>query len=122
MNKNLIISVIALAAIIIALTGLLLWPQNTNNNPPQDTADVRNISVKAGDTVQPPLTITGEARGSWFFEASFPIKVIDQDGNVLANSYVQAQSEWMTADYVPFQGEIRSEEHTSELQSQFHLV
>lgn len=107
MNKNLVISVIALAAIIAALVGILMWPVPVvNNNPPQDTADVRNISVKAGDTITPPLTVTGEARGNWFFEASFPIKVIDQDGNVLANSFVQAQGEWMTTDYVPFKGEI----------------
>ena len=48
----------------------------------------------------------GGARGSWFFEASFPIKITDEQGNVLGSSFVQAQSDWMTENFVPFKGEI----------------
>ena len=49
-----------------------------------------------------PLTITGEARGNWFFEASFPIKIYDADKNLLGIGIAQAQGEWLTTDFVPF--------------------
>jgi hypothetical protein len=46
--------------------------------------------------------VTGEARGSWYFEASFPVKVLDAQGNVLASGPAQAQGAWQTTDFVPF--------------------
>jgi len=52
--------------------------------------------------IQSPLAIEGEARGTWFFEASFPVKLVDENNNVLAAGAATAQSDWMTEDYVPF--------------------
>jgi len=49
-----------------------------------------------------PLTVTGQARGNWFFEASFPVKLMDETGDELARGIAQAQGEWMTEDFVPF--------------------
>jgi hypothetical protein len=63
---------------------------------------IRVDSLKPGDVVASPLTITGEARGTWYFEASFPAHLLDADGKELAVLPVQAQGEWMTEDYVPF--------------------
>lgn len=51
-----------------------------------------------------PLTITGNARGNWFFEASAPVVLVDLNGKVLARGTILAQSDWMTTDYVPFLG------------------
>ncbi|MEK9156813.1 MAG: Gmad2 immunoglobulin-like domain-containing protein [Patescibacteria group bacterium] len=53
-------------------------------------------------TVNSPFIVSGEARGSWFFEASFPIYLLDAHGNMLGQGIAQAQSDWMTSDYVPF--------------------
>lgn len=50
-----------------------------------------------------PLIIKGEARGYWFFEASFPIRLYDENGKLLATTIAQAKSEWMTTDFVPFE-------------------
>lgn len=63
---------------------------------------IRIASVKAGDTITSPLVITGEARGMWFFEASFPITLEDANGNLLVTAVAQAGSDWMTEDFVPF--------------------
>lgn len=52
--------------------------------------------------VTSPLIIKGDARGFWFFEASFPVSLVDEDGKVLATHYATAQSDWMTEEYVPF--------------------
>lgn len=63
------------------------------------------ISVSAptpGALVTSPLTVTGRARGYWYFEASFPVKLLDQDGSVLAIAPAQAQGDWMTEEFVPF--------------------
>lgn len=52
--------------------------------------------------VSSPLTVTGEARGTWYFEASFPVKLLDANNNIIAQGPAQAQGDWMTTDFVPF--------------------
>ena len=59
-------------------------------------------------TISSPLTIRGEA-SAWYFEASFPVTLVDWDGRIIAQSYVTAQGDWMTTDFVPFEGEIEFE-------------
>jgi len=53
------------------------------------------------------FSITGEARGTWYFEASFPIEVLDKDGNVLAQVAAHAEGDWMTENFVPFRAGIK---------------
>jgi len=60
------------------------------------------FSPLQNQTVTSPLTITGQARGNWYFEASFPVKLLDANNKVLVQAPAQAQGEWMTTDYVPF--------------------
>lgn len=57
-------------------------------------------------TVKSPLLIAGEARGTWFFEASFPVYLLDSSGNTLGQGVAQAQSDWMTENFVPFKATI----------------
>lgn len=52
--------------------------------------------------VTSPLTIIGKARGNWYFEASFPVRILDAHGNELAIAPATAQGDWMTTDFVPF--------------------
>ncbi|MBX4216124.1 Gmad2 immunoglobulin-like domain-containing protein [Candidatus Parcubacteria bacterium] len=52
--------------------------------------------------VKSPLTVTGEARGTWYFEASFPVRLLDANGKELAVIPAQATSDWMTTEFVPF--------------------
>ena len=73
--------------------------------PPADTSHqdkIRVTSPQAGEAVTSPLVVTGEARGPWYFEASFPVKLLDADGKVLAAEPAQAQGDWMTDQFVPF--------------------
>ena len=53
--------------------------------------------------ISSPLTIKGEARGNWFFEASFPVVLTDWDGLIIANGIATAKGDWMTNDFVPFE-------------------
>jgi hypothetical protein len=49
-----------------------------------------------------PTVLRGRARGTWYFEASFPVYVLDGDGDTLGRVPAQAQGEWMTTEFVPF--------------------
>ncbi|MBN2585513.1 hypothetical protein JXA59_02600 [Patescibacteria group bacterium] len=53
-------------------------------------------------TIKSPLAITGQAIGSWYFEASFPTKLFDANNNQLAEGIATAQGDWMTTNFVPF--------------------
>lgn len=55
-----------------------------------------------GARITSPLQVRGEARGSWYFEGSFGVKLVDSLGNVLDQSNAQAQGEWTTKEFVPF--------------------
>jgi len=52
--------------------------------------------------IENPLFVKGEARGNWYFEASFPIKLFDDNGFLLGVMPAQALGDWMTEDFVPF--------------------
>ncbi len=58
---------------------------------------------RPNQTITSPLTITGQARGTWFFEASFPIELLNKEGEILAQTIATAQSDWMTTNFVPFE-------------------
>jgi hypothetical protein len=75
-------------------------------NELEKTNLVRVQTPRPNDKVLSPLEIKGEARGHWFFEASFPIKLIDGNGNEIAHGIAQAASDWMTENFVPFQAKI----------------
>lgn len=57
---------------------------------------------KAGAVVSSPLVVSGTARGTWYFEASFPVILEDSSGHVIAQKPAQAQGDWMTTGFVPF--------------------
>jgi Immunoglobulin-like domain of bacterial spore germination len=59
-------------------------------------------SPKPGEAITSPLTITGEARGYWFFEASFPVVLVNWDGLIIAQGIAEAEGNWMTESFVPF--------------------
>jgi len=53
-------------------------------------------------TVSNPLSVIGEARGYWYFEADFPVALTDWNGLIIGEGIATAQDEWMTEDFVPF--------------------
>src|SRR3989338_2412950 len=70
--------------------------------PPVRQTPLQNLSISPNTIIVSPLSFTGEALGSWFFEASFPVKVLDANNTVLGTGLAQAQSDWMQTGYVPF--------------------
>lgn len=83
---------------------------NNSNNGQTETEDKSNLikvsSPTPNSTITSPLKITGEARGNWFFEASFPVSLVNWDGLIIAEGIATAQGEWMTEEFVPFTAEL----------------
>ncbi len=71
------------------------------------TSPLPNTKVKS------PLEISGNARGTWFFEASFPIVLVDTNGKTIAQSPAKATGEWMTTEFVPFTGTLTWSKNTA---------
>jgi hypothetical protein len=67
---------------------------------------VELISPQEYEVIRSPYKVLGFASGTWYFEASFPIVLRASDGTILAETYAQAQSDWMTEDLVPFVSEL----------------
>ncbi len=85
----------------LSVAGIFYYAIEKEKNDPPPTP-IRVFTPTQGQTISSPLAITGEARGSWFFEASFPIQLVNADGKVVGTAIAQAQGEWMTNDFVPF--------------------
>jgi hypothetical protein len=64
------------------------------------------VTPKSNDIIHSPLEISGKARGTWFFEGSFPIEIIDSNGTNLGTGIAHAEGDWMTEAYVPFDATI----------------
>lgn len=79
------------------------------------TIDLITVELPFPDAVTgKEFSVIGQARGYWFFESSFPIEVIDINGNVLATAIAQAQPDpvtnevnWMTENFVPFKANVK---------------
>lgn len=87
-------------------------PCSGNNNQAIDPnqivvePDIVVDMPRTNDNVSNPIKIEGRARGNWFFEAVFPVTLVDQNKNIIASGNVTATADWITADYVPFKGEL----------------
>jgi hypothetical protein len=109
---------VVLAVIILVLLGILVFVQpvrsptiqqnassTVSQAPPAVSSDGR-LTVTApllNGAIASPLVAHGSVTGGgWFFEASFPVKVLDGDGSVLGQGTAQAESDWMTTGTVPF--------------------
>lgn len=83
---------------------------------------IQIFSPRPNEGISSPLTITGEARGSWFFEGNFPVVLVDSTGEVIAEHYATAQGEWMTEDFVPFTSSIEFKKPTYTDSKQWTLI
>src|SRR3989344_4525440 len=75
--------------------------------PAEGNAFIDYVSnAQEKNIIKSPMNLEGEARGFWYFEASFPGRIVDAYGETLRSFVVQADAEWMTEDFVPFKEEI----------------
>ena len=94
---------VALAVVIIILAGCLFFIK---------TPEAKITNIKSGQELSGEILVEGEARGGWFFEAQLPIRITDEQGNVLGSSYGTALGDWQTDKMVKFSGKISYESNT----------
>lgn len=120
-------TILSAIVILLAVIAVLLWTQNkpdqfdatptptaapvepieTGNPAPTSTPDTSNVQIildqpQPKATISSPLTISGQARGTWYFEATFPVVLTNWDGLIIAEGYATADGDWMTEEFVPF--------------------
>lgn len=88
--------------------------QSGNNAKPVETSMIRVALPLPNSAVESPLLLRGEARGNWYFEASFPAEILDANGKRLGMIPVQAIGEWMTTEFVPFEASFSFETPTTD--------
>lgn len=119
-----------LSSIIILFVYCYVW---INYNPPinvkyDEVRDTSNTEVfqtlsgrtdlieiyspKPKESIHSPVQISGRARGTWFFEGSFPVVLVDWDGLIIAEGYATALDDWMTEEFVPFSSQLEFQSPT----------
>jgi hypothetical protein len=101
---------------LVGLVSLLVFGFGCTTPPPAPAvtaepasalAEVRQVNVVPGQLITSPFVVTGEAEGSWFFEAVIGVGLFDARGQRLdAQNYGQAKGDWMVTGFVPFEGKL----------------
>ena len=73
------------------------------------------FSPKKDQTIESPLKIEGQARGPWYFEAQFSAELYDNEDSHLGTAILTAKDDWMTDDFVPFEGSLEFSGASSDL-------
>jgi hypothetical protein len=75
------------------------------------TKDMISVETPTpGSVTGKTFSVIGQARGTWYFEASFPVEILDANGNTLVTAPAQAQGDWMTENFVPFKIDLTTPE------------
>jgi len=59
-------------------------------------------NIKDGDTVDEGFEVKGSVSGEWFFEGVFPVRVLNQQGEIVKSFSATTQDDWLTEDLVKF--------------------
>jgi hypothetical protein len=104
--KKIIISIVLVLCIIAVYFIIQLLKKNENVYQNEKMKDVVVDSPKPNSKISSPLMVRGMARGMWFFEAVFPITLINKEGKEIITSQARAEGDWMTEKLIPFSAEI----------------
>ena len=121
---------IALGVIIIILLGVIIFvpdwdaseeeQQNATSTPPVATSTppvatstpalysytstkgkTVLVNVAPNQLLASPLRLEGQV-ATWYFEASFPVQLLDSTGKVIAQGPATAEGDWMVTTPVPY--------------------
>ena len=88
--------------------GVLVPSDDGVSYTPESARNLVSVTLpRPGERVTFPILVRGEARGTWFFEATAPMDLVNQSGRIVGGGFVTAEGEWMTEDFVPFSGLLR---------------
>ena len=109
MSNKIILGIIALIVLAVGVYFVIIKKEPTRIIIGElDKSNlIRLDNPRPNQIIQSPLTIKGEARGYWFFEASFPVILTNWDGLIIAQGIATAKGEWMTTEFVPFEATLQ---------------
>lgn len=113
-NNHLVIIGLAIVVLIIGAVSYLIYSKPKVNEPPTQTqttslpySDEIQVATPAqNEKVISPIKITGKAKGMWYFEGTFNAELFDSNNTSLGNVQVNARGDWMSEDFVPFEGDL----------------
>lgn len=91
-------------------------PDNKIKLPAEAQGEVilKISNMEANMKIKSPLTVLGEAPGSWYFEGSLVLKVVDANLKVLGQGNATAKGEWTTSAFVPFEANVSFEKSSTQ--------
>ena len=121
MNRKTVVSISFVSLLFLILVGVL-WFERMQEKPRVTVAEetiksevvsstsykdlIKDVVVTDIENRLSPyvetISVTGKARGTWFFEGSFPAELLDANGVVMKTAIAKADGEWMTENFVPF--------------------
>lgn len=93
---------------VVQLNKSLTAAKNQTPPPPAGSyTSSKGVAVKvytpaSNAQLVSPVIVLGEVPGSWSFEAVFPVKILDGNGNLVARATAQLLGNWTTDQLVPF--------------------
>ena len=113
MSRKYLLLTLFLVFILGGLIFIILPPKtvlapvpNTNQielEPVDDKSDFIKVTKPlANSSISSPVEISGQARGTWFFEGSFPIIIMDANDLIIGQGIATSSEEWMTENFIPF--------------------
>lgn len=106
--------VVILGAVLIATPTPAPSPSPTSENgaEPFVSENVIVTDPLPNAKVSQTFTVRGQARGNWFFEASFPLQVRDPGNNNVGGGIAMTSDNWMTTEFVSFEGKVMVENYS----------
>lgn len=93
-----------LGAFLTGMVGVAVI-QRASAKQPAKNQKIIVARPQANEVIHSPVTVAGKARGAWFFEATFPVKLLDGNGQEITDwvpAHAQVEN-WMTEDFIPFE-------------------
>ena len=82
---------------LLITLGLAVFLMCGCQSTPQTTATYNDLVTLTNplpnQVIESPLQVTGQARGTWFFEGTFPVSIVNWDGLIIGETYAIATSD-----------------------------
>ncbi len=113
------IVLIIIAITILGVGGFVIYRNYTNQTPyspaplvtatPNPKSEVVITSPLANSIVKSPLIVRGTVPAGWMFEGSLPIKLLDDNKNLIVQGIAQEKvpGSWQSGDPIDFESEIK---------------
>lgn len=80
---------------------------DSSKNTTREYTSLKGVKIFAynpltDDTIETGVSVVGSVPGSWSFEASFPVKLLNSQGDTVAEGTAKLLDDWMTDNQVLF--------------------